>query len=237
MKKIIFATLFLNHLIGFTQESKTSKTNLYFGADFQSRYIWRGLQFGGSSPSVQPSIELSSGNFTIGGWAAYSTGGVNQAQEADLYISLAASDALSFTLTDYFFPTEGVKQDYFSYGSDTGHVYELAMTYASDKTPWGFTIATNFAGADKSGTKQNYSTYFELNYSKSFDGVNYSLFAGGVVSDNGGYYLTTGSGLINLGLSASKFVKLNKTFELPINTALIFNPDQGNVYLTFGFSL
>lgn len=219
------------------QEVKPSKASLDFGADFQSRYIWRGLQFGGSSPSIQPSIELSSGSFTIGGWAAYSTGGVNQAQEADLYISLATSDALSFTLTDYFFPTEGIKQDYFSYGSDTGHVYELAMTYASDKTPWGFTIATNIAGADKNGSKQNYSTYFELNYSKSFDGVDYSLFAGGVVSDNSGYYLTTGSGLINLGLSASKSVKLSKTFELPINTALIFNPDQGNVYLTFGFSL
>jgi hypothetical protein len=237
MKKIIYTMLLMCSATLVAQEVKPSKASLDFGADFQSRYIWRGLQFGGSSPSIQPSIELSSGSFTIGGWAAYSTGGVNQAQEADLYISLAASDALSFTLTDYFFPTEGIKQDYFSYGSDTGHVYELAMTYASDKTPWGFTIATNIAGADKNGSKQNYSTYFELNYSKSFDGVDYSLFAGGVVSDNSGYYLTTGSGLINLGLSASKSVKLSKTFELPINTALIFNPDQGNVYLTFGFSL
>jgi len=237
MKKIIYTMLLMCSATLVAQEVKPSKASLDFGADFQSRYIWRGLQFGGSSPSIQPSIELSSGSFTIGGWAAYSTGGVNQAQEADLYISLAASDALSFTLTDYFFPTEGIKQDYFSFSSDTGHVYELAMTYASDKTPWGFTIATNIAGADKNGSKQNYSTYFELNYSKSFDGVDYSLFAGGVVSDNSGYYLTTGSGLINLGLSASKSVKLSKTFELPINTALIFNPDQGNVYLTFGFSL
>lgn len=236
MKKIILALLFLISLSSFSQETK-SKTTLDLSADFQSRYIWRGLQFGGSSPSIQPSLALSSGSFTLGAWAAYSTGGINQAQETDLYISLAASEALSFTLTDYFFPTEGVLQDYFSYGTGTGHVYELAMAYASDNTPWGFTVATNFAGADKDGSKQSYSTYIELNYSKSFDGVDYSLFAGGVLGDNGGYYLTSGTGLINLGLSASKPVKLSDTFSLPINVAFIFNPDQGNIYLTFGFSL
>jgi len=237
MKKIIFATLLLSSIIGFSQDSKTTKTSIDFSADFQSRYIWRGLQFGGSSPSIQPSIELSSGSFTIGGWAAYSTGGVNQAQEADLYISLAASDALSFTLTDYFFPTEGIKQDYFSYGSNTGHVYELAMAYASNDSPIGFTIATNFAGADKNGTKQSFSTYLELNYSKTVNEVDYSLFAGGVIGDRGGYYLTSGSGLINLGLSASKEVKLSSTYNLPVNAVLIFNPDQGNIFITFGFSI
>ncbi|MCF6213483.1 MAG: hypothetical protein L3J45_05600 [Flavobacteriaceae bacterium] len=235
MKKIIFATLLLSNLIGFTQE--TSKTSLDFGADFQSRYIWRGIQFGGNSASAQPYLEVSSGKFTFAAWAAYSLGGINQFQETDLYVTYAPSDNLSFTITDYFFPEEGTQSSYFTYKNGTGHVYEFTLAYASEDSPIGFTLATNFAGADKNGTKQSYSTYLELNYSKTVNEVDYSLFAGGVVGDKGGYYLTSGSGLINLGLSASKNIKLSSTYSLPINTALIFNPDQGNIFITFGFSL
>jgi hypothetical protein len=237
MKKIIFTLILLSSLTGFSQENKTSKPNLVFGADFQSRYVWRGIQFGGNSTSAQPYLELNAGKFTFAAWAAYSLGGINTFQETDLYITYEASDNVSFTLTDYFFPEEGVQNNYFTFKNGTGHVYELTLAYASDDSPIGFTLATNFAGADKNGTKQSYSTYLELNYSKTVDEVDYSLFAGGVVGDKGGYYLTNGSGLINLGLSVSKEIKLSSTYNLPINAALIFNPDQGNIFITFGFSL
>lgn len=237
MKKIILVTFLFCGLTIFAQETKTAKSQLDFGADFQSRYIWRGIQFGGNSASVQPYLELSSGKFTFAAWAAYSLGGINTFQETDLYITYEASDNVSFTLTDYFFPEEGVQSNYFTYNTGTGHVYELTLAYASETSPIGFTLATNFAGADKNGTKQSYSTYLELNYSKTVNEVDYSLFAGGVVGDKGGYYLTSGSGLINLGLSASKEVKLSSTYSLPVNAALIFNPDQGNIFITFGFSI
>jgi len=238
MKNKFYTILMLVGIAASAQNTEHSKDNLDFGADFQSRYIWRGLELGGSSASVQPNLEFSSGNLSVGVWAAYSLGGVNQFQETDLYLNLAVSKSVAITLTDYYFPQDGISNNYFSLGKSTGHVYEFMLSFSSlFKSPLGFTAATNFAGADKNGVKQNYSTYLELSYSKTINNVSYSFVAGGVIGDNGGYYLTNGAGLINLGISASKEIKLSNTYNLPVNAALTFNPDQENIYLTFGFSL
>ena len=51
-----------------------------FGADVQSRYVWRGIQFGGEDMSLQPGVEYAAGNFAVGAWAAYSLGGDNPDQ-------------------------------------------------------------------------------------------------------------------------------------------------------------
>jgi len=150
MKKIILAVLFLSSLTGFTQETKTPKTSLDLGAAIQSRYIWRGLNPGGNSASIQPTMSLTSGSLTVGAWGAYSTGGVNKFQEADLYLTLAASEKVAFTVTDYYFPEEGINNGYFNYGTNTAHVFELMLSIAgSNSFPISFTAATNFAGADK----------------------------------------------------------------------------------------
>ena len=50
-----------------------------FGADVQSRYVWRGAQLGGESASLQPSVEYTNGKLAVGAWAAYSLGGTNSA--------------------------------------------------------------------------------------------------------------------------------------------------------------
>jgi len=76
-----------------------------------------------------------------------------------------------------------------------------------------------------------------LKYSKTINDISYNLVAGGVVGDNGGYYLTNGSGLINVGLLVSKKIKISNAFSLPVNAAIIFNPNQENMYLTFGITL
>lgn len=214
------------------QEESGSSVDL--GVDVQSRYIWRGLQLGGNSPSLQPYVEISMGKFTFGAWGAYSTGGVSAGQEADLYATFNAADNFSITLTDYFFPTEGGAMDYLKYN---GHVLELMLGYSAGD--FGFTVATNIAGnADlDSNGDQAYSTYAEISYGTTVGETDFGIFAGAVFMDDAGYYLTTGSGLINLGISASKEIKITDSFSLPVNAALTVNPDAENVYLTFGFSL
>ncbi len=244
MKKIMIPILLLTSLKTFSQNTLDSipkasaSNNFNLGADFKSRYIWRGLQFGGNSPSLQPYVEYTTGKFAIGAWAAYSLSGANKNQEVDLYLTYSPTSTLSITVTDYFFPTEGVKQNYFEYGNTTGHVYEAMVSFSgTDTFPLGLTLATNFAGADKNGNKQSYSTYIEANYGTKINDTNLTLFAGAVFADNGSYYQTTGSDFINLGLSVSKEVSITKTYKLPVNATIIFNPDQENIYLTFGFSL
>ena len=218
---------------------KKTQNKLDLGLDLQSRYIWRGLQFGGNSTSAQPYIEFSSGKFAVGAWGAYSLGGENNFQEVDFYLSYSPIESLSFKLTDYFFPQEGIQNNYFEFGTQTGHVYEFMVSFSGTKKfPIGITVATNFAGADKdSDDKQSYTTYIEANYTTTIGDVEYNVFAGAVFADDNAYYLTDGSGFINLGFKASKEIKFTNTFSLPVNAALIFNPDQENIFLTFGFSL
>lgn len=233
LKKIVlvFVALFSLTAINAQEESGSS---LDLGLDVQSRYIWRGLQFGGSSPSLQPYVEVTTGKFAFGAWGAYSTGGVTSGQEADLYATFNATDNFSITLTDYFFPSEGGSMDYLKYN---GHVLELMLGYTAGD--FGFTLATNIAGnADlDSNGDQAYSTYAEISYGTTIGSADFGIFAGAVFMDDAGYYLTSGSGLINLGISAAKEIKITDSFSLPVNAALTVNPDAENVYLTFGFSL
>ncbi len=247
MKRIIIMLLLVTSLNGFTQESTgtvSEKSNLSLGADIQSRYIWRGIKLGGNSASLQPYIEYSVGKLAFGGWGAYSLGGDIAGQEVDLYITFSATETLSFTFTDYFFPDGN--NNYFNYGSETGHVFEVMASFSGTKTfPIGLTIATNIGGADKDiNGNQSYSTYVEINYGGTAGDIEYNLFVGAAFLDQGNYYQITNSfsnltdsKLINVGLSASKEIKITDSFSLPVNSSLIFNPEQDNVYLTFGFSL
>jgi len=214
------------------QEEEKSKVNLDLGLDIQSRYIWRGIQLGGNSASAQPWIEFSSGGFAIGSWGAYNLGGLGEGNEADLYMSYAISDAFAVTVTDYFFPGEGTG-GYFPYND--GHVFEAMLSYSG---PIGIMVATNFAGAIEDENGDNaYSTYVEASYETEIGSTPLSLAVGGVFGDNNGYYLTDGSGLINVTVGTSKEIKLSDSFSLPVNASITLNPDSENIYLTFGFSL
>ena len=232
---LLLITVLSISLINAQEESSSS---LDLGLDVQSRYVWRGIQLGGSSASFQPYVEYSTGKFAFGAWGAYSAGGLNPFQEADMYLSFSASDNLSFTLTDYFFPAEPglIIEESVNYFQYNNHVLELAVGYTAGD--WGFTVATNIAGnADKFEDDQSFSTYAEISYGTTVGATDFGLFVGGVFLDDAGYYLTEGSGLINLGVSAAKEIKITDSFSLPVNAALIVNPDAENVFLTFGFSL
>ena len=245
MKKIIFALLLLAgsaHVFAQEAEETASKSSFDLGLDVQSRYIWRGIQLGNNSVSFQPWMEFSSGGFSIGAWGAYGLGGDSgNLNEADLYATYAFSDAFSVTLTDYFFPGDsGYFVNYFPYNE--GHVLEGMVSFAGTKDfPIAIFVATNFAGAikydDNGSEKSAYSTYVEASYSTTIGETEFGIFAGGVFADDNGYYLTDGEGIINLGISAAKEVKITDSFSLPVNGKLTLNPDAKNLYLTFGFSL
>ncbi len=199
-----------------------------FGADVQSRYVWRGAQLGGESASLQPSVEYTNGKLAVGAWSAYSLGGTNSAQEVDLYISYAITDAISVSVTDYYFPKAGqAGQDYLDLDADhTGHLYEAAVSVA-------VTDAISLMAASNVGGTNEGETYIEASYAAD----QFSLFVGGVMGDDDGFYGTDGDGLVNVGISLERDIQLSSTYSLPVNSSLIVNPDAGNVFLTFGFSL
>jgi len=250
MKKyrfLLFATLIISVSTLIAQPDSTStKLNnpLSINLDIMSRYVWRGTDYGGS-PSIQPGISYSLAGFTIGTWGAYTTNNPG-IQEVDLYLSYSLKDVISLTVTDYFFPDENSNYNYFDYGDiRTGHVLEGSVSFnGTDKLPLTALIATNFYGNDARRINNNdslggiqYSTYAEISYSFKY----FNIFMGANLTnpdtDKGetGYYGNS-IGIVNLGISTSKKIKITDKFSLPVTASLITNPQAEKIYLVAGFS-
>ena len=252
-------------------QEKVKKSSFTTGADFMSRYIWRGVNLGGSSPSIQPYLEFGFGSenhsFAIGAWGAYSTSGSQTGQEADIYITYTLNESFSFTLTDYFFPDETAgRNDYFNRNMDwakinsgskdqTGHVVEAAVAFNGvEEFPISIMFAMNIWGADsrkyieQSGSmipddKITMSKYLEFGYSTAYNDLSLDIFAGLSLDnpniDNGeptGFYGQESAGIINLGLTLSKEIKISGDYSLPASASLITNPEAGNIFMVFGIS-
>ncbi len=265
IKTFLFITLITISNINFAQnDSAKTKIKTNFSADLFSRYIWRGTQFGGNSPSLQPGITANYKNLEIGTWGAYSIGGNNPAQEMDLFLQYTfLKNKLSVIITDYFFPTETANYNYFDYNKNTtGHIFESGLTFnGTQKIPLTFSSYINIFGADaaKIGDNPNdttnfnkktgiqYSNYFELGYTKTITNTELNFFIGftlnkqksanttiGYIGETGFY--GNGPGIVNLGLKAQKTIKITKYYSLPLTTSLITNPQAHKVYLIFGIS-
>jgi hypothetical protein len=247
---LLFFTLTLWFTSCFTPVSaqeKTCKSKLDLSADIMSRYIWRGLNLGGSSPSIQPNMEFSCGKFALGAWGAYSFDHSITNQEADLYASYTIADLISLTATDYFLPNEDtLPNHYFNYKKDqTGHLFELSAKFlGTEKVPLSLMVATNVFGADtrKSNGDMQYSTYIELGYSFKIATTPCNAFMGFTPNKpdkskgETGYYGDS-PGVINLGITATKDIRITDSFSLPVNASLITNPQAENIFLVFGISL
>mgnify|MGYP000867920887 CR=1 FL=1 len=240
-KSRIIITLLLTVIFS---SSIAQSTTLSPGVDIMSRYIWRGLNLGGSSPSIQPSIKLTHKNFTLGTWGAFDLGNNLTIQETDLYLTYSPVEMLSFTLTDYFFADElATNNHYFEYNEDsTAHILEFAASFnGTDKIPFTFLAAVNFWGADarKSDNKKQYSTYFELGYKRMLDDVECKIFIGGTVNDpkdnETGFYAES-AGITNIGITAIRKIEISSKFNIPITGSFIINPKSEKIFLVMGFS-
>jgi hypothetical protein len=208
-------------------------------ADLVSSYVWRGV-VSSPTPNFQPTFSYTTGPLEIGVWG--STDFVGAYKEADLYAAYTAGP-LKFTLTDYdwnFKTASGNFIRYFDYKSaETGHIFEGSAAYTGPES-FPFSVAANvmFAGADKSATdptKQAYSTYVEFGYAFK----DFSPFLGVTPAD--GYYgdqygNVTGFGVVNLGITSTKNLKITDAYSLPLKATLGFNPQKEDIYFVFGIT-
>ncbi len=210
----------------------TSPYEVSLGTDIVSRYVWRGTDFG-HSPSIQPTLKFSAYGVSFGAWGAFTTANTTPAQEADLFLSYTTTNSLlTFTVNDYFFPNETTgRNHYFNYNeNETGHVFEGTIALnQSEKMPFGLMAGYNFYGADKDN-----SIYLEASYSTTVKDLPINLFCG-ATTDKGIY--GTEAGVINLGVKATKEIKVTETFKLPIYTSVITNPQAGNIFIVLGITL
>jgi len=187
--------------------------------DVVSSYVWRGVQYSGVS--IQPTLDFTVGGFSIGTWGS---AGFDGFLEADLYAKYAFDFGLTVGLTDYYYPGS----DYFDYTKASGsHGYEVNLGYGIG----GLSLAANYilnqagtaatAGGDK---------YFEVGY--AFE--KFSIFAGA----GDGWHTPDGSfGIVNLGISTSKEIKITDSFSIPLKASAILNPTTKQYYLVAGITL
>lgn len=257
MKRIITTFLLFCSFVPATLYAQESgKSPFGIGGELVNRYVWRGLNLGGNTPSFQPTIGIDFGSgthaFTIGAFGAYSFGG-QQLQECDLFASYTWKEIIGITITDYFFPMDdGTGASYFNYKKgQTSHLYEGILQFnGTKKIPFYGLFAMNFYGADAVKADPDttvfriaYSKYLELGYVKTFSDMEWKVFAG-LSLDNPdeslgekGFYGNTGPALINLGCKFSKDIAITDKFSLPVQAQLIFNPDAKRVFMVFGITL
>ena len=218
---LVLITILLVSTINAQEETKAS---LDIGVDFASRYVWRGLEFS-DSPAVQPYVELTSGNFTLGAWASYETGGQVVGQEFDLYASYSFGP-VSLGFTDYAFPVDGVSDGYFQMKN---HIGETTLTFDGvEKFPLTAMIGVNIYNDDQN------SIYTEIRYPFKVGETELSAFVG---AGNEIYSLDGDFAVTNFGVSASKDINMTDSFSLGVSASAIFNPDTEDAYLVFLISL
>jgi len=227
-------------------DSSACNMKLNVSADLMSRYIWRGADYG-NSPSIQPAISVSNGNFEAGCWSAVATNNVYK--EIDLYAKYTYK-MLSLMVTDYYVPCANslpASPDtrYFIYDDKkTAHSLEGSLLfkggeklplwvsgnvflYGNDKR-WGYD-----AGKDTTD-KTYYSSYVEAGYTFTVKENSADIFVG--FTPAAGAYGNT-LGVVNAGITAYRKIKITSDFELPVKGSLIFNPQTSNVFFAFGITL
>ncbi len=249
----------------YTQETeKESDFGIDLGADFMSRYIWRGSQYGGDLPSLQPWTNLSYKNIELGLWGAYSLNFSNVYQEFDTFLSYTfIKDMFTILMTDYYFPSFYADYNYLDYTADsTGHILEATFNFnGTEKIPISILGAVNFYGADAFRLESNpsnsmfnqkigiqYSTYLELGYSATIKDFELYAFVGGTINKlkeentstgfigEEGFY-GTGPGIVNTGFNLTKEIDITPSFSLPVQSSLILNPQSKNIFFVFGLSI
>lgn len=227
-------------------ESEKPKLSLNLGADLVSRYVWRGTDFS-DSPGIQPYLSVAAGGFELGCWSAVSA--TNSYKEVDMYAKYTIKN-FSFLLTDYYIPlvdTLDASPDtrYFIWDDKkTAHTLEGTFMYKGDeKFPLWVSANLFFYGNDKrwgydvkkdTTDESYYSSYFEAGYTFNIQGSSLDAFMGFTPAE-GAYGNTLG--VVNMGFTGYRKVKITDDYELPLKASLIFNPQASAVFFVFGITL
>lgn len=214
---------------------ENGKVETTIAADVVNQYIWRGLDAG--NVSLQPTLGVAWKGLSLTAWGSVGLTESSDTKEFDLTLSYTTG-GLNVGITDYWFSTgQDPDKRYFKYDAHgTNHVFEANIGY-----DFGVVSAqwyTNFAGNDgvnKDG-KRAYSSYFEVTAPFRLATCEWTATLGAVPYATTSYG-TTGFAVTNIGLKATKDIRITDSFSVPIFAGVTGNPCAQKAYLVFGFTL
>lgn len=208
------------------------------GADIVSNYIWRGQDCGGVS--IQPTLSVAKSGLSLTAWGSV---GFSKSDTKEIDLTLGyEKNGFNVAVTDYWFHNPDAEAEnpemgtvkYFEYGAhSTAHVFEATVGY--DFGPLALSWNTYFAGDDY--TKKNgdraYSSYFEATAPFRLGGLDFAAEVG-ITPWEGAY--STGFNVVNIGLGASKDIKITDSFTVPAYAKVVVNPNSEKAYFIFGIN-
>ena len=227
-------------------DTTKSAIKLNVSSDIVSRYVWRGTDYG-NSPAIQPTLSLTAKNFEVGCWGSVATNSFYK--ELDLYAKYTYKK-FSLIFTDYYIPSAtgtpaSPDTRYFTFNDKTtAHSFEASLLFkGGDKLPLWLLGAVYFYGNDKRwgydaqkdiDEKTYYSSYIEAGYTLAIQENSVDLLVG--ITPSAGAYADK-FGVVNVGISGSKKIKISDSFELPLKASLLFNPKASTAHFTLGITL
>ncbi len=228
MRKTFLVLLFC--LAGFFSKGNKTEWRLNGEVLIYSKHMWRGMGFG-ESPSVEPSVTLSKGRFSLNLWAAKTFD--DTYTEIDIIPSFRFG-SYQITIYDYYNPKIGENNNYFKFkDGENCHSTELAISKeASKKVPVKLLLSSFFFGDKNPKTGNPYfSTYAEA--SIPFNILNLSVEPIAGITTHKGYYANKFS-VINTSVVIKKDIPLTNKMSLPLKLLMVYNPTREKSYLSLG---
>lgn len=208
-------------------------SSFHLGLSVQSKYMWRGIEYG-TSPVLFPSVSFDYQGLNIYGMGGYATDGSHQ--EVDLGISYSTK-GFTLSINDYYYPTPvGQDDHYLNFkGEETAHWLEGSIQYSPEKLPLWILISTYFAGADKNPDSSNHawSSYAEIGGYYDFDDDNVISLAIGAALNKSFYndYVHHFS-VCNVELKYAHSFAFKK-ITIPVSVSYIVNPLREKSFVSF----
>lgn len=203
------------------------------GADIVNQYIWRGQELG--DVSVQPTLGIAYKGVSLTAWGSVGLSDKDDTKEFDITAAYTIG-GFHIGVTDYWFNTPNER--YFAYEAHkTSHVFEANIGY--DFGVASLNWYTNFAGNDgvnKDG-KRAYSSYFEASVPFKLASCEWTATIGAVPYATSFYANANGFAVTNVGIKATKDIKINDHFCIPIFAGITANPSTEKAFFIFGLSL
>lgn len=218
-------------------------------ADVVSSYVWRGMYESGLS--VQPTLSTTAGNFSLTAWGSVDISGKGY-KETDFSLAYTIKSA-TLSLTDYWWGGEcGIynnrkdgKNNYFQFNNHcTDHILEVGISYLLPlrKCPLSLSWYTMFWGNDKknncnSAAVNAYSSYAEISTSLEVQNTTLLFSLGFSPFKSPSNYRNAELAVTNISVRASRNIRINDKYSLPIFTQLLWNPNREDVHFVFGITL